>query len=174
MLSLHIILLISTFWLTWNGFWLCLMNVILWVVSLHILVLYRILLKRFSFLLHLSLNGIMIFMLTIAISVLIFHVLVPLFTHRIKMGCSVGDEGIAILQLRKWCPSQFPFDLSEFREAFISPTKELLLLLSYHCEALLFPLIPGNILSLLCLFQTVNTWTYVCLLPVILLHIFFT
>ncbi|KAH9669492.1 Spatacsin C domain-containing protein [Citrus sinensis] len=60
------------------------------------------------------------------------------------MGCSVGDEGIAILQLRKWCPSQFPFDLSEFREAFISPTKELLLLLSYHCEALLFPLIPGD------------------------------
>ncbi|GAY58688.1 hypothetical protein CUMW_188900 [Citrus unshiu] len=63
---------------------------------------------------------------------------------RIKMGCSIGDEGIAILQLRKWCPSQFPFDLSEFREAFISPTKELLLLLSYHCEALLFPLIPGD------------------------------
>lgn len=106
---------------------------------------------------HLSLNGIMIFMLTIAISLFsYFVVLVPLFTHRIKMDCSVGDEGLAILQLRKWGPSQFPFDLSEFREAFISPTRELLLLLSYHCEALLFPLIAGNILILFCLFQTVK------------------
>ncbi|KAL5714718.1 hypothetical protein ACHQM5_016641 [Ranunculus cassubicifolius] len=51
-------------------------------------------------------------------------------------------DGPAILQLRKWENSKL--DLSEFSEAFISPTRNLLLLLSLHCEALLFPLITGN------------------------------
>lgn len=73
-----------------------------------------------------------------------FVVLVPLSTHRITMECSIGDEGPAVMQLHKWAPSQFQFNLSEFREAFISPTRELLLLLSHHCEALLFPLITGE------------------------------
>lgn len=49
-----------------------------------------------------------------------------------------------MLQLHRWSPSQFQLNLSEFREAFISPTRELLLLLSYQCEALLLPLITGN------------------------------
>ncbi|KAK9272515.1 hypothetical protein L1049_002888 [Liquidambar formosana] len=60
------------------------------------------------------------------------------------MGCSFGGEGPAILQLHKWDPSEVQLNLSEFREAFISPTRELLLLLSYQCEALLLPLITGD------------------------------
>ncbi|KAK0608267.1 hypothetical protein LWI29_028101 [Acer saccharum] len=60
------------------------------------------------------------------------------------MDCSFSGEGPAILQLHKWPPSQLQFDLSEFREAFISPTRELILLLSYQCEALLLPLITGD------------------------------
>ncbi|XP_062007180.1 uncharacterized protein LOC133724450 isoform X1 [Rosa rugosa] len=60
------------------------------------------------------------------------------------MDLSVGDKGLAILQLLKWGPSQPQLNLSEFREAFISPTRQLLLLLSYQCEALLFPLIAGS------------------------------
>ncbi|KAL5818547.1 hypothetical protein ACOSQ4_022389 [Xanthoceras sorbifolium] len=60
------------------------------------------------------------------------------------MDGSLGGEGPAILQLHKWPPSHLQFDLSEFREAFISPTRELILLLSYQCEALLLPLITGD------------------------------
>ncbi|KAK9949873.1 hypothetical protein M0R45_005384 [Rubus argutus] len=41
-------------------------------------------------------------------------------------------------------PLRLKLNLSEFREAFISPTRQLLLLLSYRCEALLFPLITGS------------------------------
>lgn len=59
------------------------------------------------------------------------------------MDLPLGDKGPAILQLLKWAPSQAQLNLSEFREAFISPTRQLLLLLSYQCEALLFPLITG-------------------------------
>lgn len=59
------------------------------------------------------------------------------------MDFSLGDKGPPILQLLKWGPSQAQLNLSEFREAFISPTRQLLLLLSYQCEALLFPLITG-------------------------------
>lgn len=57
-------------------------------------------------------------------------------------------EGPTLLQLHKWEPSQFQLKLSEFREAFISPSRQLLLLLSYHSEALLLPLVAGNNLFL--------------------------
>lgn len=59
------------------------------------------------------------------------------------MDLAVGDKGPAVLQLLKWGSSQPQLNLSEFREAYISPTRQLLLLLSYQCEALLFPLITG-------------------------------
>ncbi|KAL1190297.1 hypothetical protein V5N11_016682 [Cardamine amara subsp. amara] len=54
------------------------------------------------------------------------------------------NEGPTLLQLHKWEPSQLQLKLSEFREAFISPSRQLLLLLSYHSEALLLPLVAGN------------------------------
>ena len=60
------------------------------------------------------------------------------------MDLSLGDKGPAILQLHKWGSSQAQLNLSEFREAFISPTRQLLLLLSYQCEALLIPLSTGE------------------------------
>ncbi|RAL44025.1 hypothetical protein DM860_014162 [Cuscuta australis] len=49
-----------------------------------------------------------------------------------------------ILQLHKWPPSKHELELSEFREGFLSPTREKLLLLSYHREALLLPLVREN------------------------------
>ncbi|XP_043696644.1 uncharacterized protein LOC122647289 isoform X2 [Telopea speciosissima] len=63
------------------------------------------------------------------------------------MGFSFGGEsgnGLAVLQLQKWGPSEIQLNPSEYREAFISPTRELLLLLSYQCEALILPLIAGD------------------------------
>lgn len=54
------------------------------------------------------------------------------------------NEGPTLLQLHKWEPSQLQLKLSEFREAFISPSRQQLLLLSYHSEALLLPLVAGN------------------------------
>ncbi|GMI68630.1 hypothetical protein like AT4G39420 [Hibiscus trionum] len=60
------------------------------------------------------------------------------------MDRSSSGEGPAILQLHKWGPSELPLNLSEYREAFISPTRELLLLLSYQCQALLLPLTTGG------------------------------
>ncbi|KAI5588074.1 hypothetical protein BDE02_05G071700 [Populus trichocarpa] len=60
------------------------------------------------------------------------------------MDYCLGGESPAILQLHKWGPSKFNIDLSEFREGFISPTRELLLLLSYQCEALLLPLVAAG------------------------------
>jgi hypothetical protein len=63
------------------------------------------------------------------------------------MDYCLGGESPAVLQLHKWGPSQFNIDLSEFREGFISPTRELLLLLSYQCEALLLPLVAGKYTS---------------------------
>jgi spatacsin len=63
------------------------------------------------------------------------------------MDYCLGGESPAVLQLHKWAPSQFNIDLSEFREGFISPTRELLLLLSYQCEALLIPLVAGKYTS---------------------------
>lgn len=55
------------------------------------------------------------------------------------MDFSKGNEGPAVLQLQKWGPNVH-LNVSQFREAFISPTRELLLLLSYQCEAMLLPL----------------------------------
>lgn len=50
----------------------------------------------------------------------------------------------AVLQLHKWDPSQTQIPLSEFRQAFISPTRQILLLHSYQNQALLFPLVKGE------------------------------
>ncbi|KAE8706827.1 ubiquitin carboxyl-terminal hydrolase 27-like [Hibiscus syriacus] len=60
------------------------------------------------------------------------------------MDHTASGEGPAILQLHKWGPSELPLNLSEYHEAFISPTRELLLLLSYQCQALLLPLTTGG------------------------------
>ncbi|XP_023634817.1 uncharacterized protein LOC17879534 [Capsella rubella] len=54
------------------------------------------------------------------------------------------NEGPTLLQLHKWEPSQLQLKLSEFREAFISPSRQLLVLHSYHSEALLLPLVAGS------------------------------
>ncbi|KAF3781980.1 Spatacsin-C domain-containing protein [Nymphaea thermarum] len=48
------------------------------------------------------------------------------------------EEGPVVLQLQRWDVGHL--DLSQFSEASISPTRELLLLLSHQCEALFFPL----------------------------------
>ncbi|XP_068653693.1 uncharacterized protein [Aristolochia californica] len=60
-----------------------------------------------------------------------------------------GDSGVgpAVLQLRKWAPAYLHSDISEYREALLSPTRELLLLLSHQSEALLLPLNAGEVLS---------------------------
>ncbi|XP_028755143.1 uncharacterized protein LOC114714558 isoform X1 [Neltuma alba] len=60
------------------------------------------------------------------------------------MELSMGREDAAILQLHKWGSSELQLDLSEFHEAFLSPTRQILLLLSYQHEALLLPLITGD------------------------------
>ncbi|KAK4264830.1 hypothetical protein QN277_025955 [Acacia crassicarpa] len=61
------------------------------------------------------------------------------------MELSMGSrEDPAILQLHKWGSSEAQLDLSEFHEAFLSPTRQTLLLLSYQHEALLVPLISGD------------------------------
>ncbi|KAL1364797.1 hypothetical protein HN51_012953 [Arachis hypogaea] len=63
------------------------------------------------------------------------------------MGMPMGSDDPAILKLHKWEPSDIPLALSEFREAFLSPTREILLLHSYEKEALLLPLIKGELHS---------------------------
>ncbi|KAF5794542.1 putative spatacsin [Helianthus annuus] len=63
--------------------------------------------------------------------------------YRRDMTSSFGEEGPAIVQLHKWEPSCLQLNLTQFREAFLSPTRELILLLSYHHEALLLPLVKG-------------------------------
>ncbi|XP_011622566.1 uncharacterized protein LOC18432027 isoform X1 [Amborella trichopoda] len=63
-----------------------------------------------------------------------------------KMVGSSGSDlegGLAVLQLQNW--SHLHIDLSEFNEFFISPTRELLLLLSYQCDALLLPLMASGL-----------------------------
>ncbi|XP_075084415.1 uncharacterized protein LOC107760795 [Nicotiana tabacum] len=60
------------------------------------------------------------------------------------MDFAYGGEDPAILQLQKWSSSQVQVNLSDFCEGFISPRRELLALLSYHCEALLVPLGKGK------------------------------
>jgi hypothetical protein len=69
----------------------------------------------------------------------------------------LASEDPAILQLNKWDPSEIQTGLSEFREAFISPTREILLLHSLQKEALLFPLVKGDCCGL----------SYKCLLGLI-------
>ncbi|KAM7517827.1 hypothetical protein LguiB_016789 [Lonicera macranthoides] len=69
-------------------------------------------------------------------------------THRTSMNFTSRSEGPAVLQLQKWGSSDLQLNLSEFREAFISPTRELLLLLSYQCEALLLPLVKGDVINI--------------------------
>lgn len=59
------------------------------------------------------------------------------------MTVNFGEEAPAIVQLHKWEPSRLQENLAQFREAFLSPTRELILLLSYHQEVLLLPLIKG-------------------------------
>ncbi|KAL3339711.1 hypothetical protein AABB24_028361 [Solanum stoloniferum] len=56
------------------------------------------------------------------------------------MDFAYCGEDPAILQLQKWGSSRVQVNLSDFCEGFISPRRELLLLLSYHREALLLPL----------------------------------
>ena len=60
------------------------------------------------------------------------------------MTFSSGEEGPAIVQLHKWEPSRLQANLAQFREAFLSPTREFVLLLSYHNEGLLLPLGKGK------------------------------
>ncbi|KAF9605336.1 hypothetical protein IFM89_016101, partial [Coptis chinensis] len=52
--------------------------------------------------------------------------------------CSQAVDDPAIIHLRKWDSTKL--DLSKFCEAFISPTRELLLLLSHQCEVSLLHL----------------------------------
>lgn len=59
------------------------------------------------------------------------------------MGELSGDKGPALLQLSKWDPSPV-LDFEKFHEAFLSPSRERLLLLSEHSEGLVVPLVAGN------------------------------
>nr|KYP67560.1 hypothetical protein KK1_023904 [Cajanus cajan] len=63
------------------------------------------------------------------------------------MDFHVGSEDPAILQLHKWDPSKTGIGLLDFREAFLSPTREILLFHSYEREALLLPLSKGELHS---------------------------
>ncbi|KAL0350037.1 UNVERIFIED_CONTAM: hypothetical protein Sradi_4152900 [Sesamum radiatum] len=59
-------------------------------------------------------------------------------------NCHRDDDDLPVLHLRKWGPSEFPFNPSNFKEGFISPTRKSLLLLSYDSEALFLPLVKGR------------------------------
>jgi hypothetical protein len=58
---------------------------------------------------------------------------------------SEGEDGPVVLQLKKWQDSIFQFDLSEFHEGFISPSRRMLLLLSNKFEATLVSLSSGTL-----------------------------
>ncbi|KAL3818833.1 hypothetical protein ACJIZ3_004738 [Penstemon smallii] len=58
--------------------------------------------------------------------------------------CHRDEDDLAALQLRKWGPSEFPYNLSNFREGFISPMRKFLLLHTYNFEALLLPLVKDQ------------------------------
>uniref|UniRef100_A0A7N0TN62 Spatacsin C-terminal domain-containing protein n=1 Tax=Kalanchoe fedtschenkoi TaxID=63787 RepID=A0A7N0TN62_KALFE len=60
------------------------------------------------------------------------------------MASPFGGKGPALLQLSKWEPSPV-LNFTDFNEAFLSPTRELILLLSCHSEALLLPLVAGDL-----------------------------
>lgn len=55
-----------------------------------------------------------------------------------------GEDGPVVLQLKKWQDTTFQFDLSEFHEGFISPSRRMLLLLSNKYEATLLSFSSGN------------------------------
>lgn len=76
------------------------------------------------------------------------------------------EDGPFVLRLHKWGPEQFNLELSDFCEALISPTRELLLLLSYQHEAILLPLITvrGNVEGLEVSSSCSAERTTVCLL----------
>ncbi|KAL0378870.1 UNVERIFIED_CONTAM: hypothetical protein Sradi_3192500 [Sesamum radiatum] len=59
-------------------------------------------------------------------------------------NCHPDDDDLPVLHLRKWGPSEFPYNPSNFKEGFISPTRKSLLLLSYDSEALFLPLVKGR------------------------------
>lgn len=61
------------------------------------------------------------------------------------MTVSFGEEAPAIVQLQKWEPSPLRTYLAHFREAFLSPTREFIVLLSYHNDGLLLPLVKGKL-----------------------------
>ncbi|KAJ0988045.1 hypothetical protein J5N97_006401 [Dioscorea zingiberensis] len=67
--------------------------------------------------------------------------------YMVMPPCDGVEDGPVVLRLQKWGPKQFNLELSDFCEALISPTRELLLLLSYQHEAVLLPLITGEISS---------------------------
>ena len=73
-----------------------------------------------------------------------FNIASLFFDLRPDMDFNSGGHSPAVLQLHRWDSSEVQLNLSEFREAFISPTRELLLLLSHHFEALLLPLVKGE------------------------------
>ncbi|KAL9229664.1 hypothetical protein vseg_005107 [Gypsophila vaccaria] len=60
------------------------------------------------------------------------------------MGSQENTEGPFVLQLHELDSSRGELDVSEYSEAFISPSRELLLLHSYQNEALLLPLSRGD------------------------------
>jgi len=86
------------------------------------------------------------------------------------MDFHLGSEDPAILQLHNWDPSETRIVLSDFREAFISPTRETLLLHSHGREALLLPLGKGDycfslLIDLFCILFTivcVSDWLITC------------
>lgn len=54
------------------------------------------------------------------------------------ISCAEDGDHLPILQISNW--GQAPLELSEFKEASISPARDILLLISHHHEALLLPL----------------------------------
>ncbi|KAL3647014.1 hypothetical protein CASFOL_009186 [Castilleja foliolosa] len=62
-------------------------------------------------------------------------------------NCCSDEDGLPVLQLQKWGPTEFPYNPSNFREGLISPARKSLLLLSHESEALLIPLDKGQCMS---------------------------
>ncbi|GJX87611.1 retrovirus-related pol polyprotein from transposon TNT 1-94 [Tanacetum coccineum] len=61
-----------------------------------------------------------------------------------NMTISLGEEAPAIVQLQKWEPSPLQTNLAHLCEAFLSPTREFIVVLSYHNDGLLLPLVKGE------------------------------
>lgn len=57
------------------------------------------------------------------------------------------SDQLVVLQLQKWDLTQFQVKISDYSEAFISPSRKMLLLHSRWSEALLLPLNGADILS---------------------------